>query len=89
MNARSTLMSLFSDPLCAQLGLIKRGDFAQALDLVTSGRDIQEWPGIMRVAFFEIWLRSSTHHGLRHGPSSINEDSHAPSCQTGSVSAGS
>jgi hypothetical protein len=89
MNARSTLMNLFSDPICAQLGLIKRVEFVEALDLVTSGRDIQEWPGIMRVAFFEIWLRSSTHHGLRHGPSSINADSHAPSCQTGSVSAGS
>lgn len=58
-NARSTLMELFSDPATAQLGLIKRSVFMQALDSVTSGRDVREWPMVMRSILFEIWLRSS------------------------------
>lgn len=89
MNARSTLMNLFSDPITARLGLIKQVNFAQVLDLVTSGMDIHEWPGILRVVFFEIWLRSSAHHGLCPEPASIDAHSSAHSYQTGSVSAGS
>ena len=89
MNARSTLMNLFSDPITARLGLIKQVNFAQALDLVTSGRDIQDWPGVLRVVFFEIWLRSSAHHGMCPEPVLVGAHGPAPSCQTRSVSAGS
>ena len=89
MNARSTLMNLFSDPIIARLGMIKQASFAQALDLVTSGRDVHEWPGVMRVVFFEIWLRSCAHQGLCPELASIAGLSQVPSCQAGSVSAGS
>jgi hypothetical protein len=87
MNARATLMNLFSDPIIARLGLIKQVNFAQALDSVTSGRDIHEWPGVMRVVFFEIWLRSCAHQGLCPELASIDGLSQVPSCQSGSVSA--
>jgi asparagine synthase (glutamine-hydrolysing) len=84
-NARSSLMSFFSDPITAQLGLISHPIFMQSLELVTSGKDVQDWPAVMRTILFEIWLRSGVHLQQLREQDRLPAVNPALSCRTRSV----
>jgi asparagine synthase (glutamine-hydrolysing) len=84
-NARSSLMSSFSDPITAQLGLINEPIFMQSLESVTSGKDVQDWPMVMRAIHFEIWLRSGVHLQQRSEQERTHAGIPARSYRTGSV----
>lgn len=52
------LNSLLKDARTAQHGLVDPTQFSRALDALAEGRDIENWPLMLRVVLFEVWLRS-------------------------------
>jgi len=56
-----SIRALLDDSLSWEYGLVDPENVKAALDLAVNGSRPEYWPGLMRLAFFEIWLRHS--HG--------------------------
>ncbi len=54
-----SIKALIDDSLGWQCGLVDPASLRSALDLAVSGSRPEYWPGLMRFAFFELWLRHS------------------------------
>jgi len=63
-----TLRALFDGSLTSQYGLLDPENLGSALDLAVSGSHPQYWPGLMKLALFELWLMHSHHRLGPPGP---------------------
>jgi asparagine synthase (glutamine-hydrolysing) len=54
-----TLKALFAEPLIARYGLVDTARLDRCLELAANGSKPEYWPGLIRMAFFEIWLQHS------------------------------
>lgn len=58
-NARDTIDALLTAPLAGEYGLIDAPKLRPSVDLVTSGKNMTDWPLIMKMIAFELWLRAN------------------------------
>ena len=59
-NARDTIQTLLAHPLAAEYGLIDPVELRPSVDLITSGKEMKQWPILLKAIAFELWLRANT-----------------------------
>ncbi len=67
-NSTKAIQALFADPIAAANGWVDPQKLQKSVELITSGRDTESWPALLRLAAMEIFLRSGAatapHPGL-------------------------
>jgi len=58
-NAREDIQALFEAPVAGEYGFIDPLSFRPSIDLVTSGKDMTDWPVLVKAIAFELWLRAN------------------------------